>query len=65
MNKIKTFNDTPKNCEDEINKWLAENPNYNIVFIDVIHCYDKFNNTGELCNQWHETVIYCEEKSNG
>jgi len=57
ITQIKMFEGHGNN-ENEVNRWLQENPNVEVLNVTLTPMYDLYCNTAlNVCNQWITTTI--------
>ena len=49
------------NNEKEVNEWLKENPKVKVINTNMIPMFDRYVNSGDICNQWIATIITYSE----
>ena len=50
--------------ENKVKEWLSQNPDIEIVNTNTSYIFDRYVNTGEICNQWLEVTIIYKDKQN-
>ena len=61
MQQIKIFEGNGNN-ENEVNSWLKENPEIDIIGVNMVPMHDRYSyGAGDICNQWVATIVIYEE----
>ncbi|MDD3230486.1 MAG: hypothetical protein PHE09_14900 [Oscillospiraceae bacterium] len=62
MQQIKIFEGHGNN-EDDVNSWLREHPEVEIIGINMVPMHDRYTyGAGDICNQWVATIVIYEEE---
>lgn len=57
MQQIKIFEGNGNN-ETDINEWLKNNPDIQIININMMPMFDRYSyGQGDICNQWIATIV--------